>query len=267
VSPATQLESETLLSEARIQLFNAQQTLINLGLPVRIEDMTKLSSEDLAQRMRTLGLETIMSSADEKKMDLDNLIPLKAPFDGEIVGRDIVQGEIVGPNKPVQFTVADLRRMSILSDVREEDKDLVRLDQEVSFQVDGSTGEPVTGLVSWISREMDEKTRTLRVRTDVQNPDRKLLVHSFGIGRILVRSIPSALAVPDSAIQARHQCHMVFVRLPDGKSFQTRLVKLGIHNDGYTQILDGLAAGEEVVTVGSHALKAEMLRNLIVGAE
>jgi cobalt-zinc-cadmium efflux system membrane fusion protein len=264
VSPADRLNVRAALDLAKINLFNAQQALLNLGLPVRIDEMKQFSEQDVAERVATLGLDAVRNHS-ALGSTIENLIPLTAPFDGEVVDRDIVEGEVVGPTKPVQFTVADLSTMWILLDVREEDREAVRQDQPVVFHVDGTAKQPVAGKVNWISPEMDPKTRTLRVRVEVENPERRLLVRSFGTGRILVRSLADTLAVPDNAIQHKDDCRMVFVRLVDGKSFQTRLVKLGIHSDGHTQILEGVAAGEEVVTVGSHALKAEILRNLIAG--
>lgn len=265
VSEVSMIDAQNALRTASIHLTNAQQTLINLGLPLRIEEVDKLSEHDLAERMRTLGLpESIVRTLDAQTAS-DNLIPLKAPFDGEVVGSDVVQGELVGPAKSVQFTVADLRRVWILLDVREEDRDRVHIGQEVTFRTDAGNGEPVTGRVSWLSSEMDQRTRTMRVRLEVENSGRRLLVHGFGTGQILVQAIPDAVAVPDEAIQTKDKCHMLFVRLADGKSLQTRLVKPGVHSGGYTQVLEGVGPGAEVVTVGSHALKAEVLRNLIAG--
>lgn len=266
VSEASLIDAENAFKTASIQLANAAQTLVNLGLHISVEDAEKLSDHDLVERMRTLGIPEAVARTLTPGVTSDNLIPLKAPFDGEVVGRDIVQGELVGPTKPIQFTVADLHKMWILLDVREEDRDRVQVGQEVSFQVDGSSAEPVLGRISWLSPELEEKTRTMRVRVEVDNPAHRLLVHSFGTGRILVRSIADALAVPDDAVQGKDKCHFVFVRL-DEQRFQTRLVKLGVRTGGYTQILDGVSAGEQVVTIGSHALKAELLRNLIGGDE
>src|SRR5262249_55485227 len=144
VSEASLIDAENALKTATIQLTNAAQTLINLGLAVSIADAEKLSEQDLAERMRTLGLPEAVARTLDPAMASDNLIPLKAPFDGEVVGRDMVQGELVGPTKPIQFTVADLHKMWILLDVREEDRDRVHLGQEVAFQVDGSAAEPVS---------------------------------------------------------------------------------------------------------------------------
>ena len=147
---------------ARIHLYNAQQTLINLGLPVTIEDLANLSEKDLALRMRALGLPPLASTLPLSETST-NLIPLLAPFDGTVIGRDIVKGEIVGPTG-VQFTVADLTKMWILMDVRLEDAAVLRIHQPVRFVADGVTTLSAEGHLDWISTELEEKTRTVRAR-------------------------------------------------------------------------------------------------------
>lgn len=273
-SPPVKIEeAEAALREATIRLQNAQQTLINLGLPVRLKDFEGLSEPQLVEKVRVLGLPEATVRTLDRERTSGNLIPLLAPFDGLVVGRDIVKGEIVGTN-PVhftpQFTVADTRHMWILLDVRQEDTGQLAKGQEVVFTADGMPGVTAVGKVGWVSTEVEEKTRTVRVRADADNPDGKLRAHLFGTGRILVASLPQAVAVPDDAVQADVQgdahCRMVFVRLDD-ETFQARLVQTGERGDGYTQILKGVAAGEEVVTTGGHALKSEIVKGRIAAGD
>ena len=106
----------------------------------------------------------------------------------------------------------------------------------------------------------------MRVRATADNPDGRLRAHLFGAGQILVQSLPDALAVPDDAVQSDGDCRVVFVRQSED-TFQARLVRTGERGDGYTQILKGVSAGEEVVTTGSHALKSEILKARIGGED
>lgn len=262
------------LRAAQIHLINAQQTLINLGLPVRIADFPDTETLDetqiraqVTQKIRTLGIPPeIVKTLDFNEMS-SNLVPLRAPFDGVVVGNDMVKGEVVNsmfPNRP-QFTVADVRRMEILLDVRQEDIDKVHVGQEFVFHAAPAVA--VRGTLEWVSTEADEKTRTIRVKAHVANDDGKLRAHVFGTGRIAVRAVPQAVVVPDEAVQADDNCRVVFVRL-SYTEFQARVIKPGIKGDGYTQVLDGgVAPGEEVVTTGSHALKSEILRGRIEAEE
>jgi Cu(I)/Ag(I) efflux system membrane fusion protein len=72
------------------------------------------------------------------------------------------------------------------------------------------------------------------------------------------------VAVPDSAVQWDADKALVFVRQSE-TVFLPREVKLGVRQDGYSQILSGVRPGEEVVTTGSHVLNSVRLKHRIGG--
>lgn len=254
-------EAELALREARLRFFIAQQALVNLGLPVHLEDLGPISEEELARRVRFSGLpDSLVQSLDPIKATA-NLLPLTAPFDGLVIGRDMVVGEPVSATQP-HFVVADTRSMWVMLDVRQEDIRLVRLGQEVRFRLDSSTDDAVAGKVSWISTEVDEKTRTVHVRAEVPNPDGQLRAHTFGTGRILVREQAQAIVVPQEAVQWDGCCHIVFVRIDD-RTFQVRKVRLGLRAGDLSEVRAGLLPGEVVATIGSHVLKSEIFKGRI----
>jgi cobalt-zinc-cadmium efflux system membrane fusion protein len=189
-----------------------------------------------------------------------------------------------------QFIVADVRTLWLMLDVRLEDVRHLELEQEVTFRSD-ATGQTATGKLAWISAEVDPKTRTVRARADIANPDGRLRPATFGKVQVLVERKPRAVAVPDGAVQfdgrrnvPNHQAepllragyqhdgrrdvqaHLVFVRVSD-EVFQPRVVRRGIQAGGFTEILSGVRPGEDVVTEGSHVLKSEMLKHLIASEE
>ncbi|MGE4159168.1 MAG: efflux RND transporter periplasmic adaptor subunit [Planctomycetota bacterium] len=252
-------EAEAALREARIRRFNAQQTLINLGMPVRLEDLADLPDEKMVERIRLLGLPDEITRTLDASVTTANLVPVTAPLDGIVMSSEAVPGELVDTSRPL-FIVADIHRMWVMLDVRQEDAAHVALGQAVTFIPDGPSGEAVGGTISWISTEVDERTRTVKVRADIENPDGRLRAHTFGTGRIVIRKAPSAVAVPNEAIHWEGCCHVVFVRLTD-EVFQTRKVRLGARSGPYTEILVGVLPGEVVATAGSHVLKSEMLKS------
>ena len=134
-------EAEADEREARIRLFNSQQTLVNLGLPIRLEDVANLHDEELVRRVHFLGLPDSVVKKLDPETTTANLIPLLAPFDGVVIGREIVTGELVDPSSGAQIVVADVTHMWIELDVRKEDSSKIRRGQEVIFTVDGMPGE------------------------------------------------------------------------------------------------------------------------------
>lgn len=251
-------EAEAAVREVRIRLLNAQQALSNLGMQVAIPEVTAVSDSALAEKMRLVGLPAELAEELPSATSSANLIPVVAPLDGVVTARDVVAGEVVDTARAL-FTIVDTRRMWVLLDVRSEDSRRIAIGQPVRFEPDGAKDEPVIGPTSWISTAVDEKTRTLRVRAEVDNPKGSLRASTFGSGRIVVRESPQAVVVPEEALQWEGCSNVVFVRLAD-EIFQTRKVKLGTRSGGFAEALAGVAAGEVVVTAGSHVLKSEVLK-------
>jgi cobalt-zinc-cadmium efflux system membrane fusion protein len=257
-------EAEALLREARLRLAGDRQALLNLGLPARVEDLTGLPDEEVARRLARLGLpDEIVRRAGVGALPA-NLLPMYAPFDGLVIHHEAVLGEVVSTKEP-QFTVADVSTLMVLLNLRVEDANRVAVGQEVVFQADAA-GVEARGPLDWVSAEVDGKTRTVRARATVPNPDGRLRPRTFGTGRVLVKPIPRAVAVPDAAIQWEAGKAMVFVR-QSATEYLPQVVTLGVRQDGHTQVLEGVRPGDEVVTTGSHVLRSEMLKDRIGGED
>ncbi|MCE9607674.1 MAG: efflux RND transporter periplasmic adaptor subunit [Planctomycetia bacterium] len=251
--------------EARLTLLSAQQKLINLGLPIKTEDCRRVTDEELASRIRVLGLPPSIVAGLDPQSTTANLIPLTAPFDGVVIRRSATIGEVVTPSTS-QFVVADVNRMWILLDVRKGHAGMVRTGQQFEFLADGSTA-PVVGHIDFVNTELDEETRTLRVRASVENPivdsdstspGRRLMkAHTFGTGSIVIRETPKAVVVPSAAVQFEGRQSFVFVQVSG--TFYRRDVQVGFAEEGRTEITEGLAAGDVIAVGGSHVLKAEWM--------
>src|SRR5579871_3019965 len=260
VPERTLRESEAAVAEARIRLFSAQQALANLGLPIHLDEVNTLPDDRLTSYLRFLGLPESITRPLDPLSTTANLVPLVAPFDGVVIRSDMVEGEVVSSAMP-QFTVADPGRLWVMLDVRQEDIAQVRKGQRIAFRPDGTLEVEATGAVSWISTEVDDKTRTVRVRAEVQNDNGQLRARSFGTGRILVAEEPEVLAIPSAALQWKGADALVFVQQNDTLSFEPRPVRPGLRDGEYTQIVEGIQTGEIVATNGSHMLRSQLFLN------
>jgi cobalt-zinc-cadmium efflux system membrane fusion protein len=266
VSERSLREATTALREARIRLLNAQQRLLNLGLPLRLEELGKLTDEQLARHLRLLGLPDHIRKEVDAETLTANLLPLTAPFDGRVVERNAGPGEYEQTTTPkVLFVVGDERRLHFDLDVNPDDMRYVHRDQPVRFAPDGKGMASTVGRVSHISPEVDEKTRRVRVHAEAEDPEGLLRPHTFGTGHILIREKPDALVVPSDALQSVGPNQFVFVRLSPVR-FEARAVHPGLREGNLVEI-DGVRAGEEVVTTGSFVLKSELLKERIAGGE
>jgi cobalt-zinc-cadmium efflux system membrane fusion protein len=256
---AAALEAEAALRAARIRLLNARQTLANLGLPVRDADLAEAADEDLAARLRVLGLPKTILEGTPPDAVTANLLPIVAPFDATVVSCAAVPGEIADPSRPL-FAVADLRRMWVLLDVPQERAELLAPGQFVRFRPDGTADRAASGRITWIATEADPVTRTVKARAEVRNPGRRLRAGAYGEGVILLREVPAAVAVPEAAVQWEGCCNVVFVRETD-TLFRTRKVRLGIRANGFAEVLAGVSPGEVVAAAGSAILKSDLLKS------
>jgi RND family efflux transporter MFP subunit len=120
----------------------------------------------------------------------------------------------------------------------------------------------IRGRVTYIDPRVDPQTRTARVRVEVPNPGGRLRLGMFVTMAFTTSRGGGVVTVPQAAVQAIGDRQVVFVAAPgeEGK-FVGRAVRLGdLMGDSYV-VLNGLQAGEAVVTEGSFFLRAEMLKN------
>ncbi len=268
------LEAQAEAREANIRMVNAQQTLVNYGLPGRVDHLEDVSDDELSRRIQFLGLPESITSTLDPARTTASLVPLLAPFDGVVIGHDVSLGETISPTE-ARFIVADTSRMWLKLEVRKEDAASLSLGQQVVFQADGVAGE-LASTISWISTEVDEKTRTVSIRAEVVNPlvadvspdghqRRMLRANTFGTGQISVRKIQVATVVPQDAMQWEGSHWVVFARIDD-TTFEARPIELGIAIDDVVEIRQGISPGETIATTGSHLLKSEILKSRLVSS-
>ncbi|MCP4088458.1 MAG: efflux RND transporter periplasmic adaptor subunit [Gammaproteobacteria bacterium] len=231
------LEAETRLAESLISLSQAEQVLLSF----------RLSKKEIEEVGRS--------------DDTSTQYVIRAPFSGIVVERFAVNGEVVEPSKPL-FAVADVSRMWALIDVYESNMRHVQVGQPVVLHVDGLPGEAFAGHITWVSAQLNPKTRTLQVRADLDNTGGLLRAHMFAQASVSVRERQKSLVVPKASVQWEGCCNVVFVKTSE-TVYEPRKVNLGIATGTVYEVISGVEEGEEVVTQGSFLLKTEILKGSI----
>jgi cobalt-zinc-cadmium efflux system membrane fusion protein len=262
--PASKMrESEAGLREAEIRFATACQALTNLGLPVGESELRSLPLAEMRSALQLLGVPTVIAQSIDPKTATSNLLPLVAPMDGVVASQDMVAGEVVDTSR-ILFELVDPRKLWLTFDVRTEEARRLKAGQPVRFQPD-SGGDEVAGTLAWISTQADPKTRTVKVRADLEDRDGHLRANTFGAGRVILREEARAISVPNEAVQWDGCCHVVFVRDKDylkadaPKVFHVRKVRVAA-KDAKNAELVGVLQGELVATKGSGLLLTELLR-------
>lgn len=253
------LESQTELQQATSLVEKTVRSLSNLGLSVDLEALRTLQPEQAKDAVRRLGTEQL------ETQDSDNLIVVIAPLAGRVVERETVVGEVVDRGTQM-FRISDTRTVWLDLRVPAEEASLAKIGQEVRYLPDGQKTEH-RGKVIWISSDVDRQTRTVRVRAELENEDGGLRNESFGLGEIILRDEPDAIVVPESSVQWDGENTLVFVRdkrffeKDRPKFFVARSVRVGVNQDGFTEIIAGVLPGEVVASSGSDVLRAQLLKN------
>ncbi|RYZ46515.1 MAG: efflux RND transporter periplasmic adaptor subunit [Myxococcaceae bacterium] len=186
---------------------------------------------------------------------------LTAPFAGTVVARNATIGRGAAAGE-VLLEVADLSTLWAWLEVPEAEAGSVRPGQKVVLFFEGLRGPPREATLSRVANSVEPRTRTVRVRVELPNPDRSLKAGAFLRARIQVSDEKELLLVPRAAVQRADGKSIVFVKTGAG-IFEPVQVELGDAFSDSVEVVKGLASGAEVVTTGAFLLKTEVLKDSI----
>jgi membrane fusion protein, heavy metal efflux system len=192
-------------------------------------------------------------------------IPVTAPIDGVVVERDVTLGQMVEPSATL-FVVMDLAEVWILVDVYERDLPQVQVGQSARVRVGAYPEREFRGQVANIGAIVEPRTRAVKVRIVLANPERLLKAGMFATVTLegTTGQARERLLAPAAAIQRDGEQTIVFVPRGEG-AFQPRQVKVAREIGDWVEIERGLAAGDTVVTSGSFLLKSELQKGELGG--
>ncbi|HEY5741348.1 MAG TPA: efflux RND transporter periplasmic adaptor subunit [Terrimicrobiaceae bacterium] len=185
-------------------------------------------------------------------------LELKAPIDGIIIKRESSVGQLVDKSSDI-YTISDPADLWVIAEVKERDIAAVRIGQDAAFRVLAYPDTEFHGKVVRLGNQIETGSRTLEVRIETNNDDGELKPGMFADVEITTTIMRDVLVIPDSALQSDGDNQVIFVALGDNK-FEKRVATLGMEQRGNVQVLDGIKAGELVVTEGSFILKSELLK-------
>jgi len=210
-------------------------------------NQAKADLDSNEQSLRILG---IPQPDALEKAPASPAIPLLSPIEGEIVERLVSPGQLLQAGATQAFTISDMSTVWVLANVYQTDLAYVKPGEEVEV-VSDAFPDIFHGKISYLAPAVDVNTRTLQARIVVQNPGRKLKKDMYVTVTVKAGRVENAIAVPDSAVLRDDENQpFVYVATADNK-FRRRPVEIGQSQDGHTQILSGLTAGEKIVGDGS----------------
>ncbi len=206
------------------------------------------------EKLLELGLTEEEIHILESTLEPTAMVTVRAPMTGTVVSRAVYEGQYVQVSDRL-FEIGDFSRMWFVFDAYEPDLVWLRAGQSVEITVPNLPGVVLTAAISFIDPNLNEATRTARVRVIVDNAERRLLHRQTGIAAVRLES-PDALLAPRTAVLQHSGRAIVFVEKKE-RTYAAREIALGRTGDDFVEVLDGLAAGDRVVTQGGLLLDGQ----------
>lgn len=193
---------------------------------------------------------------------VDRALIVKSPITGRVTARSAAPGLLVQPgNVPAPYTVADESTMWMLADVPETDAVDIKVGEPVTAHILALPGREFPGKVTALGATIDPNSRRLSVRSEINNPKHELRSGMFATFVIRTGQPVQSPGVPlDGVVREGDGTMTVWVAGSDPHVFTHRSVKVGLQQDGYDQILEGVKPGDIVAVNG-----AIFLSNILYG--
>jgi len=191
----------------------------------------------------------------EETGEVQKTLTLYAPVSGVVSRKQVRVGEYISAGREL-LEISSLSPLWVYADIYVSELPWVRVGQQALIEFP-LLAQPITGTLSTIYPALEAKTRTVKARIDIDNPDLRLKPQMYAEVQIRTHSLEQALSVPLEAVLFSGTQERVFVDLGEGR-FAPREVKVGLQDEeGYIEILSGVSAGEKVVTSAQFLLDSE----------
>lgn len=235
------------------ELISAQQELLQA---VKFKEQNPVLYKSAKRKLALWELPAQTIENIESTGEIKTEIDIVSPATGYVTKLNVSREDYVNRGS-MMYMIADLSSVWVMFDAYESDLSLIEEGQNIMFTTATYPGEKFEGTVSFVDPSVNNMSRTADVRVKANNPDKKLKPNMLAEG-ILTANISNqrSLLIPKSAVLWTGPRSIVFVQIPEKEepTFIAREVTLGKRVGEQYIILEGLEAGEEVVTRGNFKL-------------
>lgn len=211
----------------------------------------RVAEAEISLNTAMAAFEPIEKAMNEVKNNTANgKIMIKTPIGGTIVEIMTSNGRFIEAGQPI-LRVINTSRLHLRANVPVTEIWNIKKPYIAAFTIPGLDGEfRPTGLIA-VNDIVDARSRTVHVIFEVDNQSGFLKAGMFANVLIKTGTVKDAMVLPESALFEDEGRHFVFVQLA-GEAFERREVKIGISDNGYVQIKEGISEGERIVTKGGY---------------
>jgi len=181
-------------------------------------------------------------------------LTLHAPVSGIVMEKDVVEGQSFQSGRNL-YMIADLAEVWVNARIFEADAGLVREGLNAAITVAALPGRPYSGRVEYVYPTLEDRTRSMRARIALRNPDGRLKPGMYATVR-LSATVGETLTVPLTAVLYSGERAVVFVDMGEGELMPHEVV-VGTRGAEYVEVVSGLEPGHRVVTSAQFLLDSE----------
>jgi len=256
----TEAELAALIEEAQL---NLKLDALRAETAVR---QAEAAADAAEQRLHIFGVDHELCEGIRARKDNGDFaqLPVKAPMAGTVTAQHVTEGRYV-KDETALFTLADLSNLWVWCNVYERDLAALQAGMaggkplQAAARVAAFGDESFCGTIDLVDSSVDEHTRTVRVRVQLDNTQGKLKAGMFATVEVKLPNGKRAALVPREAVLADDGKQFVFQEIKDGLWLR-RDVVTGRSQDGLVEVVSGLDAGATVAAGGAFMLKSDILR-------
>lgn len=207
------------------------------------------------ERLLLLGVDELQVRELERSRKVRARITVRAPRDGVVTDLNARHGMFVTPQMEV-MSLADLSSLWVMVEVPERQSSWVAVGQPVELRLPALPGEVFEGRIDYLYPGLDPRTRTLRVRIQLDNPGERFRPDMYANVQIFAGPVEDMLSIPRAALIRTGRSERVIVAEGEGR-FRAVEVNAGLESGDRVEIRDGLEEGDRVVVSGQFLLDSE----------
>jgi len=255
-APLLRLYSPQIVStqEEYLLALKSAKTLKNNPYPDIRQTALSLASS-ARRRLQLLDVPEAQIRQLEKTAQVQKSIPIASPASGIVMNIGVREGQFITPQTEL-YRLADLSTVWVIAQIYEYELPWVALGDQATISATALGGKTLSGRVNYIYPYMENQTRTVQVRIELDNRDGALKPDMFVDVALATAEKSDAIVIPEEAVVRSGEHEQVFVQRAPGK-FEPRKVTLGLIAEGLVEVVRGVQAGEVVVTSSQFLIDSE----------
>jgi len=247
------------VDNAQAALKQAEASLANIKIEYQRKEalfkeelVTKQQFDDVSTRLTIAGqdLDRVQANLSLVREKLTKTI-IRSSQVGIVNEKMVTAGDFVRAGMPI-LTIIQIDPLKLSFTVAEKDIGAMKEGQDVIFSVDPFPGKAFTGRLSIIYPNLEERTRTLKVKAVIPNPSLQLKPGLFARVKVYTGSSREAVVIPITAIL--YEGTKIKVFLLEGERVKARPIQVGVKYGEMIEVIEGLKGGEQLVVVGQNNL-------------